>query len=150
MKPLIVLLASFFIAILILRLVQQSYNFSLAGRIAMSCMLLFTAIGHFIFTKGMTMMLPKFIPYRTFAVYATGIFEILFAIGLLTKDYQLVTTYFLVLFFIVMLPVNIYATYHHIDYQKGTLDGPGLSYLWFRVPLQVFFILWIYMSVIKI
>ncbi len=150
MKPLIVLLASFFIAILILRFVQQSYNFSLAARIAMSCMLIFTAIGHFIFTKGMTMMIPEFIPYRTFWVYATGLLEILFAIGILIKNYQLITAYTLILFFIVMLPINIYTAYNHIDYQKGTFDGPGLFYLWFRVPLQVFFIIWTYLSVIKL
>jgi hypothetical protein len=47
----------------------------------------------------------------------------------------------LIIFFVVMLPANINAAVKHIDYQKGTTDGSGVNYLWFRVPLQVFFIL---------
>ena len=47
-------------------------------------------------------------------------------------------------FFILILPSNIYASVKKINYQKATLDGPGLSYLWFRMPLQVFFIGWVY------
>jgi hypothetical protein len=30
------------------------------------------------------------------------------------------------------------------DYQKGTRDGSGTNYLWFRIPLQIVFILWVY------
>ena len=43
-----------------------------SGRIAMSAMLAFTAVAHFVFTKGMTMMLPDFIPYKIETVYLTG------------------------------------------------------------------------------
>lgn len=34
-----------------------------------------------------------------------------------------------------------------VDYQKGDYSGNGLGYLWFRVPLQVFFLVWIYYSI---
>jgi hypothetical protein len=30
-----------------------------------------------------------------------------------------------------------------VNYETGELDGPGLAYLWFRVPLQVFFVGWV-------
>ena len=33
-----------------------------------------------------------------------------------------------------------------LDYQKATYDGNGLTYLWFRVPLQILFILWAFVS----
>jgi uncharacterized membrane protein len=55
----------------------------------------------------------------------------------------------LILFFILVLPGNIKAAIHHIDYQKGTFDGYGPNYLWFRVPLQILFIGWTYISAIK-
>lgn len=54
----------------------------------MSVMLVFTAIAHFTFTKGMEMMIPDFIPFKTQAVYATGIMEILFAIALQVPSYR--------------------------------------------------------------
>jgi hypothetical protein len=42
-----------------------------------------------------------------------------------------------------MTPGNIKAAVNHIDYQKGTNNGPGPTYLWFRIPLQLFFIGWV-------
>jgi uncharacterized membrane protein len=54
------------------------------------------------------------------------------------------TAWLLILFFFLILPANINAAVNKIDYQKGTTDGNGLNYLWFRVPLQVFFIAWVY------
>ncbi|MEO1484096.1 MAG: hypothetical protein AAFU57_00025 [Bacteroidota bacterium] len=53
MKPLIVLLTSFVIAIFAVKWVTKQYDFALSARIAMAVMLCFTAIGHFAFTKGM-------------------------------------------------------------------------------------------------
>ncbi|WP_331145734.1 hypothetical protein [Hymenobacter sp.] len=46
------------------------------------------------------------------------------------------------MFFVLILPANIHAALHHINYQKGTTDGPGPRYLWFRIPLQLLFIAW--------
>lgn len=150
MKPLIVLLSSFVIALFVIKFVNKSYNFVLSARIAMSIMLCFTAIGHFAFTKGMSMMIPKFIPYKETFVHLTGIFEILLAIGLLTPKFNYVSGWTLIIFLLLMLPANIYASLHHINYQKGTLDGNGLAYLWFRIPLQLLFIAWTYFSTIRI
>jgi hypothetical protein len=64
MKPLLILLLSYGIAVFAIKIFAHQYDFALAGRIAMSVMLLFTAIGHFVFPKGMAMMLPGFIPSR--------------------------------------------------------------------------------------
>jgi len=62
MKTLIVLLSVFAIAIVVNKIFNSSYEFALSARIAMSAMLLFTAVGHFVFTKGMSLMLPDFVP----------------------------------------------------------------------------------------
>lgn len=150
MKPLIVLLTVFAISLLTTKLVRGNFEFALSGRIAMAAMLVFTAIAHFAFTKGMAMMLPNFIPYKTEVVYLTGIFEIAAAIGLFIPSLSVITAWLLIAFFILVLPANIYAAINHIDYQNGTFDGNGLSYLWFRIPLQILFIVWIYLSAIKV
>ena len=96
------------------------------------------------------MMLPDFIPFKSETVYLTGIIEIAAAIGLFIPNFRMVTAWLLIAFFILILPANIYATIKHIDYQKGTFDGNGLTYLWFRIPLQILFIIWTYFSSIKI
>ena len=149
MAPLLVLLLTFVIAVFTIRIIRKRHNIALAARIAMSVMLLFTAVGHFAFTRGMTMMLPDYIPYKTQMVYFTGIVEILAAIGLQVPKVRVLTAWLLIVFFILVLPANIYAALNHIDYQKGTYEGKGTPYLWFRVPLQILFIIWTYLSSIK-
>ena len=150
MKPFIVLLSSFLIAIFAIKLLKREYDFLLSARIAMSIMLCFTAIGHFAFTKGMSMMIPQFIPMKTSLVYFTGVFEILLAIGLLIPKLKVISGWTLVVFLIFMLPANVYASLHNVNYQKGTFDGNGISYLWFRIPLQFLFIIWTYISSIRV
>ena len=149
MKPLIVLIAVFFIALMIIKITGNNFEFAPAARIAMSAMLLFTAVAHFAFTKGMMMMVPVFIPLKKQVVYLTGIIEIAAAAGLQVPAVRVLTGWLLILFFALMLPANINAAIRHIDYQKGTADGSGVNYLWFRVPLQIFFIAWVFLSAIK-
>ncbi len=149
MKPLLVLLVSFFCALILTKFIQKEFNVLLSAKIAMSIMLCFTAIGHFVFTEGMSLMLPSFIPWREPIIYLTGVLEILLAIGLLIPKYSVWSAYLLIGFFVLMLPANIYASIHKINYQTGTFDGPGLAYLWFRIPLQIFFIIWIYLSCLR-
>tara|TARA_R110000772_G_scaffold194020_1_gene304817 strand:- start:421 stop:879 length:459 start_codon:yes stop_codon:yes gene_type:complete len=150
MKPLIVLLLSFTISIFVVEIIKKEYNFALSARIAMSIMLVFTAIGHFAFTKGMSMMIPKFIPFKESFVYLTGIFEILLAMGLLVPKFKTASGWAFIIFLMLMLPANIYASVNNVNYQKGTFDGNGMMYLWFRIPLQVLFISWAYLSTIRI
>lgn len=149
MKPLIVLFVTFVIAVYIIKQIQKKYDIPFSARIAMSCMLLFTSIGHFIYTKGMVMMMPDFIPYKIEMVYFTGIIEIAAAIGLLIPKLRVLTAWLLIAFFILLLPANINAAIKNIDYQTGTFEGDGVGYLWFRIPLQILFIVWIYISSIK-
>ncbi len=150
MKPLIILIAIFAVSVFIIKLFTQKYDLLLSAQIGMAAMLFFTAIGHFAFTKGMTMMIPSIIPLKTELVYLTGILEIILGIGLLIPSLRVYSAWVLVIFFIFLLPANIYAALNNIDYQKGTFDGNGMSYLWFRIPLQILFIAWTYLSSIKI
>lgn len=149
MKPLIVLISAFTIGLIILKLTKGDFHYALSGRIAMSAMLIFTAIGHFAFTKGMAAMLPDFIPAKTEVVLLTGLLEIFLAIGLLLPNYRNTIAWILIMFLILALPANIKAAIENINYQTGELNGEGLSYLWFRIPLQIFFIFWTYLTSIK-
>jgi len=143
-KPLFVLLISFGIALLAVKIFDQRWNFIFAGNFAMSVMLLFTAMGHFAFSKGMMMMLPDFIPFKRQVIYGTGFIEIVAAIGLFLPSYRHLTSIALVIFFVLILPSNIYAAIKKVNYQKGTYDGNEINYLWFRIPLQIFFIEWVW------
>lgn len=149
MKPLIVLLAVFAVSVFIIRIATHTFDIALAARIAMSAMLVFTSVAHFAFSKGMTMMVPAFIPYKTTMVQLTGIIEIAAAIGLLVPGIKEMTACLLIVFFVLILPANINATMQKVDYQKGTNNGNGPAYLWFRIPLQIFFIAWVYISSIR-
>jgi uncharacterized membrane protein len=149
MKPLFILIGAFIISLLATKLFTGESDYFLSGRIAMSSMLFFTASGHFAFTKGMTLMIPDPIPFKKELVYFTGLIEIGAAAGLLIPSFQDLTAWLLILFFILIIPVNINAARRKIDYQKSTANGKGIKYLWFRVPLQLFFIAWVYFFTLK-
>jgi len=149
MKPLFILLGTFIISCLIIKWTKQTIDYTLAARVAMACMLMFTAVGHFFFLEGMSKMLPSGIPFKIQLVALTGIMELLFAIMLLFPQFQKLTGWVLILFFILILPANIFAALHQINYKTGLEDGPGSNYLWFRIPLQFFFMFWVYFSNIR-
>ncbi|HEY0273698.1 MAG TPA: hypothetical protein VGC22_10975 [Chitinophaga sp.] len=146
MKPFILLLVSFGIALLALHFLRGGWPWQWPMRIAMSAMLLLTALGHFMFTAGMALMLPPFVPAKKFFVYATGLLEILAAIGLLIPALRTVTAICLLVFFVLILPANIYAGIKRVNIEKATYDGPGPAYLWFRVPLQLLLMAWVYLA----
>jgi uncharacterized membrane protein len=149
MKPLIVLIGVFLLSLLVTWIIQKDANEMLSGKIAMSAMLLLTSIGHFKFKKGMALMLPAFIPGKETIVLFTGILEILAAIGILIPSTQRITGICLIIFFILILPANIYAAVKKVNFETGAYDGSGVGYLWFRIPLQVLFICWVYWFVLR-
>jgi len=115
-----------------------------AGNIAMAVMLLFTAIGHFKFKTSMAAMVPLFIPKKVEIVLLTGVLEILFAIGLGIESTRYYTGIALIIFFLAILPANIYAAKHQINYEDLYKPGPGIKYLWFRIPFQFFLMAWVW------
>jgi uncharacterized membrane protein len=148
METLIVLFGVFTATLLIIWLTTKRLELSFAGRVAMALMLIFTAIGHFTFTKGMAMMI-SFLPWANAIVIATGIIELIATIGLLLPKTKILTGKLLILFFILLLPANIYAASHNINLQAADYTGKGLSYLWLRIPMQLLFIAWVYFSSIR-
>ncbi|WP_230981411.1 DoxX family protein [Echinicola salinicaeni] len=128
---------------------RKSINGAFAGRIALSIMLVFTAMGHFMFSVGMSKMLPGFIPAKEAVIYFTGLIEIATAVGIHFNRFRKLTGILLIVFFIMILPANIKASLENLNYQTGNYDGPGLSYLWFRIPFQLLLIAWTFWFVVR-
>lgn len=148
MKPLFVLLIVFIIGNLVIRQYRGYMDYHLAGKIALAATLLFTSLGHLIYTKGMMLMLPDFIPLKKEMIYLTGLLEVMAAFGLFVPSLSRLTGILLIVFFILILPTNIFACIRHLNYETATYDGKGTGYLWFRIPFQVFLICWTYYFVL--
>lgn len=144
MAVLVVLIVTFLTSLGITWAASGEPGYILSGNIATCAMLQFTALGHFKFPEGMQMMIPPFVPFKKAVVIITGLLEIAAGIAILFPATRHTAGVFLILFFIVLLPANIYAAMRHLDYQKGTYDGKGPAYLWFRIPMQVFLIAWVW------
>jgi uncharacterized membrane protein len=144
MKPLFVLLSIFGLCCLGFYLSAHNTNVFLSGRIAMAVMLIFTSTAHFVFYKGMAMMLPQWMPLKRFSIYLTGLIEIVAGICLIIPGTKISAAYLLIAFFILLLPANIIAARKNLDLEKATYTGNGIDYLWFRIPLQLLFIAWVW------
>jgi len=119
-------------------------DFELAGRIALGATMVITGLFHFVWTKGMILMMPDFMPLKKLLVYITGILEILVAPELLIPQTQTITAIFLIVFLILIVPANIEAARKKVNLSKGDFTGPGIEYLKLRVPIQLFLIAWTY------
>ncbi|WP_430615396.1 DoxX family protein [Flavobacterium sp. JP2137] len=150
MKPLAVLLIVFGLVWGSTALVNPSIDIAWAARVGMSAMLVFTAMGHFVFTQGMTLMIPNGFPCKRALVFATGILEVALAVGISIPGIRQLSAWVLIAFLVVLLPANIKAAREGIDFQKPHAVGKGLRYLWFRIPLQFFWVLWTYYSCIAV
>jgi len=148
MKPLVVLVSSFFIA-LGLTAALKGVDLIFSGKIAMAVMLLFTSLGHFRFGKGMELMIPAGIPFKRMLVWITGIMEIGASIGILVPSLSRDTGLFLLVFFILLFPANVHAAFSRVNFEKADHSGKGPGYLWFRVPLQLFLMAWVYFFVVR-
>lgn len=149
MKVIIVLLAVFILSAIASRLMAGQWNLVFSGNLAMFVMLCFTAIGHFKFTQGMIMMVPEAIPFKKEIVYASGIAEVLLGLALLFPATRPIAGYTLIVLFVLLLPANIKAAMKHIDLEKASFSGAGPGYLWFRIPMQVFLIAWVWYFAVR-
>lgn len=142
MSTLIILFLSFLILLASNKyILKTKYSLSQLGRFAMAIMLGFTGAAHFIKTAEMVQMMPEFFPYKIWFVYATGLLEIGLAVGLLFKRWAMLASVALIVFFVLILPANIVGSLKRVEL-GGMENGP--AYLFFRIPLQIFFVCWTY------
>ncbi len=111
------------------------------GCLALSVMFLFTGAFHFLIEEKLILLIPEFIPLRLELVYLSGIIELIFAGGFLFPKTRTLTGKMSIIFLILVFPGNVYGAIQHVEL-GGHVYGP--VYLFFRLPLQVFLIYWIF------
>ena len=103
---------------------------------------LYFAAGHFAVTDELVVMLPSWLPARKPLILATGVLELLIAIGLLGlfgPRLRPAACIAAALVLVLFLPANVYAALHHVGVGQHKL---GPVYLLVRIPLQVFLFAW--------
>jgi uncharacterized membrane protein len=92
---------------------------------AMAVMLVMTATTHFV-PAGVTVMpnhadlvamVPPFVPFAGAAVYATGVLELLGAVGLVRSGTRWAAGLGLTVLYVLLLPANIYAAGEDVPFQ---------------------------------
>jgi uncharacterized membrane protein len=148
MAPLIFLLGTFAVLFLVNKFVLSGrLTLSLIGRASMAVMLLVTGISHFTSTDEMVAMMPDFMPAKRELVYFTGVVELAAVIGLLWSKTSRLASILLIVFFVLVLPANIAGSLKSVQF-GGMEYGP--LYLLFRIPLQIFFIWWVWFFGIRL
>jgi uncharacterized membrane protein len=80
-------------------------------------------------------MVPPFVPFPSAMVYATGVLELLGALGLVVTRTRRPAGFALVALFLLLLPANVYAAVADVPFH-----GEPASPLWQRIPEQVLYI----------
>jgi uncharacterized membrane protein len=110
-----------------------------AGCFGLAAVFLFTGMGHFARARGMAEMLPRWVPGRLPIVWATGVMELAFAVGLALPAWARTTGLAVIAFLVLVFPANVSAAARGVDFGG---HGRGFSYLWIRAPLQLLLIAW--------
>ncbi|ESA33833.1 membrane protein [Leptolyngbya sp. Heron Island J] len=146
MVVLVVLLSVFVVTWGILTIAQRPNRICTAGCIAFAALFLFTGVSHFSLADGMVKMLPEWVPSRYAIIYITGLMEIVLGLGVLRPSSRRISGLVTLAFLICVFPSNIYAALNSVDF-GGNVNGP--RYLFFRIPLQIFLLLWVWFMAIR-
>lgn len=146
MAPLIVMLVAWLVArsIGFTGVWPQADSWRAALRIALAAMFVFTAVSHFHprTRPQLVRMVPASLPAPALLVTATGVFELLGAIGLLVPQTLAAAAYGLIALLVAMFPANVRAA------QAGLMvAGRRATPLSRRLPLQLFWIAALWWSV---
>jgi uncharacterized membrane protein len=112
-------------------------SWSGALRIALAAMFVFTAVSHFHprTRPDLIRMVPASLPTPGLLVTATGVLELLGAIGLLVPQALPWAAYGLMALLVAMFPANVHAAREGL-----TIAGRRATPLLWRLPLQLFWI----------
>ena len=111
------------------------------GRTILAVFFVVAGTLHFLFPGPYLRMMPPFLPWPSALVWISGAAEIAGGIGLLLPRCRRFAAYGLVLLLIAVFPANIYIAVAHVRF-SGLLGQSWFQ--WFRLPLQVPLILWVW------
>ncbi|MGY0503445.1 DoxX family protein [Nocardia sp. FBN12] len=123
--------------------VTRFASWSVSAAHALAVMLVMTGTAHFMPASVTVMpnyadmvgMIPPFVPFPGFMVLASGVLELLAAVGLVLTRTRRLAGWALVPLFLLLLPANIYAALNDIPFA-----GEPASPLWQRIPEQALYI----------
>ncbi|MBC7301945.1 MAG: hypothetical protein H5T78_13430 [Nocardia sp.] len=123
--------------------VTRFASWSVSAAHALAIMLVMTGTAHFMPASvtvmpnyaDMVAMVPPFVPLPGFMVLASGVLELLAALGLILTRTRWVAGWALVPLLLLLLPANIYAALNDVPFA-----GEPASPLWQRIPEQVLYI----------
>ena len=98
-------------------------------------------ICHFVLTDAFVSIMPPYIPYHTAAVYISGVFEIIGAIGILIPRFRSVAGYGLMLLTVLVTPANV-----HMWLNPQLYPSIPPSLLGWRLVVQVLLLVCIWWS----
>ncbi|WP_113700349.1 hypothetical protein [Nonomuraea lactucae] len=123
--------------------VRRFASWPAAAAHGLAVMLVMTAGAHFV-PAGVTLMpnhadlvrmVPPFVPFPSAMVYATGVLELLGAVGLVVTRARWIAGNGLAVLFVLLLPANVHAALADVPF-----NGGEASPLWLRIPEQVLYI----------
>ena len=105
-----------------------------------ACSLFFMVAGsfHFLNPEPFVEIMPEVLPFPLALVYISGFFEILGGLGLLFARTRQKASWGLLALLIAVFPANLNMAINSIDF------GLPHEWLWWRLPLQVVFVLWVW------
>ena len=139
MAPLIMMLAAWVVARVAgsAGVLPQVTSWTGALVFAFAAMFVFTAVSHFHprTRPDLIRMVPASLPAPGFLVTATGLLELLGAIGLLVPQARAAAAYALALLLVALFPANVHAARAGV-----VIAGRRATPLVWRLPLQLFWI----------
>lgn len=108
-------------------------------RAILAISLLIVGITHFTHPVQYARIVPPQLPNSVFWVYLSGVFEIIFAIGLMIPYVSVAAAWGMILLFIAVFPANINQAINSIPIE-GIPHSP-IAY-WIRLPFQAVLIAW--------
>ncbi|MBI2809951.1 MAG: DoxX family protein [Candidatus Melainabacteria bacterium] len=83
-------------------------------------------------------IMPDYLPFPLFLIYLSGVCEIAGGVGLLIPRVRRLASYGLIALLIAVFPANVNMAVNSIDF------GMPHEILWWRLPFQLVFILWVF------
>ena len=106
---------------------------------ALALVMIVAGILHFVATDAYVSIMPGYLPLHRELVYLSGIFEVLFGLGLLWHKTREAAGSGLIMLYLAVLPANINMAVQ--DIQPASFHIPAFL-LWARLPFQLVFLYW--------
>lgn len=96
-------------------------------------------LNHFIHTGFYQKIMPPYLPWHSFLVYLSGLFEVILGLALTIGKFTRLAAWGMIALLVAVFPANI-----HMVANPELYPEYHPAALWVRLPLQAVFIAWAY------